>query len=192
MNAADEIIVRESLAERIANSVSSVITRVLLAPIYFDGREDYLSTHYEGEPEEPESRHAVDLTHIGFAAIYLKSFSDDPDSSPHSPLTTYEYEVYLFCEYDAMRADENANPDAYKKMMLERHNSFTEAIIGLKQEFQGEIVIADLDSSYSYKRSLPLTLREDVQNRIECEFIPGVRGHSIRVGIRVRLQKEDC
>lgn len=189
MLASDELIIREVLATKVAAAIE--FAHVIPAPIYFTGREDFLATKFGDADTDPETQYGIDIGEIEFACLYLRSFEDDPDSSPHSPLTTLVYELYLFCEYDYTRADETVTPDAFNKLMLLKHNEFIASIIQLKSEFQGELNFVGL-SGYVETKTLPIIVRGEIQNNTECEFVPGTRGNSIRLELRVRVQMEGC
>lgn len=190
MTGSEELTIREGLVGTIATA--SGFERVIPAPIYFTGKEDYFATMLGDDGDDFETDHEITTTLVRFAALYLKTpFEDDPNEPAHAPLTTWTYECYLFSEYDFERADETLTPDAFNKLMLKRHNDFIAAVLNVKAAFQGEINIAGM-SGYTESKTLPTTIREEILNNADCEFVPGIKGHSIRLGIRVRLQTEAC
>lgn len=187
----DELVIREALATSIAEIMQ--VERSIPAPLYSSAKSDYWATD---EGVSYLERYDLETNNVNFAAVYLRDFSDDPDpntSPAHSPLVTLNYEIYWFVEYDFERADENETPDAFNKKMLRRHNDFIAGILALKAKFQGYRNIAGLPANkFATAQTWPLTVVEQIQNRIECEFIPDVRGHSIRFGEGVRLQLIAC
>lgn len=189
MTAEEELIVREWLTIRVAAAV--VFDRVIPAPIYFTDKADYLAVQHGATA--PETQVEIDEAHIAFACIYLKGPADDPTTPPHSPTTTWTYECYMFSERDYTRQVEGllVPPDTFAKRMLLRHNEFVASVIGVKSAFQGEINIPGL-TGYVTSQTLPTTVREEIQNDTTCEFVGGLRGSSVRLGLQARMEAREC
>jgi hypothetical protein len=188
MNDAEELIVREWIVGRVA--AATTLARIVPAPIVFVDKADYLATHLG--LTAPTTAKAIVQSHVAAAWIYLKGATDDPTTPAHSPLTTWPYECYLFSEASLERADESlVGPDDFLKLTLRRHNEFVANFVNLKEALQGEINIPGL-TGYATAKTLPVKVREEIQHDTDCEFVRGVRGDSVRLGLEVWLQKEAC
>ena len=183
---ATEQIVSATIVSRIS-SVYPFSNRVIPAPLYFEDRADFWSvdpgTNYDDRKE-------LDTSHIVFAALFYKGFEDDPDTPEDSPLVTLRHELYCFSEYDLERVDETSTPDAYNRRLLKRIREFVAGLINLKAEFQGIVNVTG--TGLMIAETLPLTQTEDVQPRVNCEYIPNVVGTSAKFEVRTRLQSEEC
>lgn len=186
---ADELIIRQRIAEDLVAPVLPAGGRVIPAPIYFNDKEDYWATvesvSYATQPD-------IEKAHIMFCSLYLSSFADI-EGPPDSPLFGLTYELYLFSQYDPERLDETETPDEFDKKMLLRHNAFVACCLGLKEAFQGNRTLAGLDGSvYAVRRTTSLVQTERVQNLAQTEFIPGIRGHLARFQETVQLKLVAC
>lgn len=187
MDIAAEEIVRKHLASRISNVAEAGEIRP--AAQYFSSVEEYWATV---KPSN-DTRLEIDTDVVSAAWLYPINFTDDFTSGgADSPLMIFEYEIYLFRQYAAERADESeAPPDVFDTKVLRQHNAFIAAWVGLKQEFQRPTTIAGL-SGFVTAQTRPLTQIEDIANQAICEFIPGVIGYAVRLRASVRLKSEDC
>lgn len=185
----DELTIRKFLAEEIIAPVMPVGGRVIPAPIYFNDKEDYWATiesvSYTTQPE-------IEKAHIMFCSLYFVNFVDI-EGPPDSPLFGLLYELYVFSQYDVTRTDENISPDSFNKKMLLKHNEFVACCLNLKEVFQGNRNIGVLGSDvFATHRTTSLVQSERVQNKVQCEFVPGVNGHLAKFQETVQLRFVAC
>lgn len=185
----DELTTREFLAEQIIAPIMPTGGRVIPAPIYFNDREDYWATiesvSYTTQPD-------IEKAHIMFCCLYFVNFVDI-EGPADSPLFGLLYELYVFSQYDSTRSDENVSPDAFNKKMLLKHNEFVACCLNLKEAFQGNRTVGDLDSGvYATRRTTSLVQSERVQNKVQTEFVPGINGHLAKFQETVQLKLVAC
>lgn len=187
----DELQIRRFIATDRIDTIPG-IGRVVPAPIYFEGKEDYWATI---ESVSYETQQEIEKTSIKFVSFYPKGFTDDrtPPNTPDSPLVTLTYEVYLFHQYDYERSDENLTPDAFNKKMLKSHNDFIAIWLQLKASFQGlKNMGLTLSEGYATQRTTSLIQNNFIENKVTCRFIPGVVGYSVTFDEGVQLKLVAC
>lgn len=186
---ADELQIRKALCENIIAPVMPVGGRVIPAPIYFNDVEDYWATI---ETVSYTTQADIEKAHVFFCSLYFVNFVDI-EGPPDSPLFGLLYELYVFSQYDPSRVDENISPDAFNKKMLLRHNEFVACCLNLKEAFQGNRNLGLFSpTEYAVQRTTSLVQSERVQNKIETEFVPGVRGHLAKFQETVQLKLVAC
>jgi hypothetical protein len=186
----DELLTRKYLGLSMITPVMPAGGRVVPSPIYFNDKEDYWATI---ESVSYETQSDLELGHILFCSFYLQDFRDI-SGTPHSSLVGLRYEIYVFAQYDTERSDENImTADAFNKLMLRRHNEFIKLVLDLKEQFQGLIDMGVLDTNvYAVQRTTPLIENQFIVNKANCEFVPGVQGHSAKFQETVQLQLIAC
>lgn len=186
---ADEQLIRRFIGIDKIGSISTSVGRIIPAPVYFAGKEDYWATI---ESVSYDTQDEIDTNHIKFCAFYPKGFVDR-DGPVDSPLVELTYEIYLFSQYDLERSDENISPDAFNKKMLKAHNEFVGAFLELKETFQGWRNMGILDDAvYAIQQTTSLVQNQFIENRAQCRFIPGVVGHQVILDEPVRLKLVAC
>lgn len=185
MTEAQELLLRERLQVQMQDAL--VTGRSLGSPVYFENIQDYWTTY-----EDYDTQDEIELNNIKMAVLRFGSFTDDPATPADSPLTTYNYSVYLFSQYDVMREDESDMPDPIKRRQLKVYNDFIATIMRFKTQFQGILPIPGLGSDFTVKETMPVTVEERVQERVECLYIPRVVGFSIVLGLPTRIQLREC
>lgn len=188
---ADELQIREYLSGIIATATGY---RVIPAPIYFNGVQDYWAT-YEDAPATPESLDEIDDIDVQCAWLYLKGYVDDPESPTDSPKMDLNYDIVLFQQSDRLREDENITPDAFNKMLLQNHNDFVGGLLNLKAALQGLRTMGLFPTGtggYAQQNTQGLIMIEEIDNRGECEFVPGITGYRVVLREPVQVQLVLC
>lgn len=187
---ADELLIREYLTETLIAPCMPVGGRVMPAPIYFADSQDYWATI---ETVSYTTQPALEKAEVIFCVLRFLNFVDLEPKPAHSPLFGILYELYVFEQYEATRADENLSPDAFNKKMLKRHNEFVACCLDLKEAFQGNLGLGILDTAeYSMQETTSLVQSERVQDKVATEFVPGIVGHLAKFQETVRLKKIPC
>ena len=185
MTEAQELQVRAQLQAMVETAM--VTGRVNGSPIYYENLQEYWRTL-----DNSDTLDEVELSHVKLGVIRYSQFVDDPNSSDHSPLTTHTYNLYLFSQYDVVREDESMTPDPIKQRQLKVYNDFIATIMRLKSAFQGTMTIPGLGTDFAVKETAPLEVTEQVQERVECLYIPQVIGFSIGLNILARIELREC
>lgn len=186
MTPAQELQIREAIESRVRSNIGT--GRVIPSPLYFNDIADYWRSY---EDVDYDTQDELELSNIKFASIHLNSFLDDANDPEHSPLTTFTYGLYLFAQYDTIREDETTTPDPVKRRQLKVYNDFIATIMNLKAAFQG-IMPLGLGAEFTINNTKPITVLEEVQNRVQCEYIPQVVGFTMTLGIPVEIQLREC
>ncbi len=77
--------------------------------------------------------------------------------------------------------------------MLKKHNEFVALVLDLKEAFQGVRNMGVLDTgTYSVQETTSLVQTEAITNKGDCIFVPGVKGHQVRLQETVRVQLIAC
>lgn len=189
-----EIDVREFMGDRLQTIPE--IGRIVPAPVYFKDKAEYWRTI--DLVARPDTRDEIDTEHIFFVMMLWSGFSD-VELPVHSPLTSLEYSLYVFSEYDLERADVNATAEQWMRKMLRRHNQFVSVCLQMKALFQGKRVMnvwptkgsGDPEATVE-QFTTSLNQEEPVTQRGECEFIPGVQGHFVTFEEAVHVRFEAC
>lgn len=164
--------------------------RIIPAPIYFGDAAEY----WRGinHVSRPSTQVEIETDHIEAFWILFRGFQD-VGGAPHSPLFDVTFEFYGFSQYDLVRQDPNATPEAIARRILGYHVRFVLAISKIKEFYQGEINLGVLDTErYRRQFTQPISQDEFVTDRGPCEFIQNVEGHSVRLFESVRLQLKEC
>lgn len=182
-----ELTIREVLATRI-NSVSEA-GFVRPSAQYFGGREDFWAV-----VDPDNAGNEIETSLIAATWIYPVNFVDDITSaSAHSPLINLTYEIYHFTQYGQMREDESDTADVFTEKVLKQHANFITAWLGIKEQFQGNITIAELDpTEFVVRQTTPVVQVEDMTTQAICEFIPGVVGYDVRLRETVQIRFMEC
>lgn len=181
-----------TIREVLANKAGAIPELGYIRPSaqYFAGRADFWAT----VDQTKDTANEIEETLISATWIYPVSFVDDTTAaSAHSPLINLTYEFYHFTQYAALRDDETDTPDVFSSKVLKQHADFISGWLALKEAFQGEITIAELDpAEFAKRQTLPLVQFEDLGTQSICEFIPGVVGYDYRLRGTVRVQSTEC
>lgn len=185
----EELIIRESLANTVAAAMTE--SRVIPAPSYFVDPSEYWSSY---DFVDLETQEELEAAQVSCCWVYLKRITDDLEQPADSPQITLVYELYIFSQYDAERSDESVvTPDAFNRLMLRRHNEFIKNILSLKGSLQGVRNLGLLDTvKYTEQKTNSIVQTQDIINRGPCEFIPMVKGHSVRFEESVLLRLKEC
>lgn len=187
MTPENESLIRIRLDDMIRPRMGS--GKTLLSPLFYNDASEYWRSNSEVDYTTQDQ---LETSTIKAAWVLFSGFTDDPTTPAHSPLITLNYQLYLFEQYDSMREDESSiDPEFVDQRQLKVYNDFIATILRLKAAFQGERVIPGLPD-FTVKETLPLTIIESIQERVECIYIPGVIGFSIRLGIPVRIELREC
>lgn len=171
--------------------------RVIPAPIYFKDPADYWkSIKHVSSP--PSTQKDVETRHIQFSTISFRAPNDELQNgelvSGHSPLIMIDYEIYIFSQYDLERQDTNATDEELARRVLKHHNEFIEYVLKVKSNFQGSqsMGMADPDGLLVRQQTTSLAVSEEVQDKVECEFIPTVEGHAMKFIETVYIKFKEC
>jgi hypothetical protein len=182
-----ELIIRQALA----TSVDAIAEAgyVIPAPIFYNDRSDF----WAGNASKT-TQNDIETSPIAGCWIYpLQPIDDTDQGSEHSPLVELTYEFYLFRSYAFTRADESLIPDDFGSKSLAAHNLFTKAWIDIKAAFQGKRNIAGLpDGMFAIARTTSLVFPQFIENRVPCQFIPGVVGFAVAMQETVELMEVEC
>ncbi|MEO5859177.1 MAG: hypothetical protein ABIR33_09540 [Pyrinomonadaceae bacterium] len=184
-----ELTVRRALATKIATAVSGSGFEVMPSPVLFGGLEDYWAV-----VDPKVTQKLIETTAVKVITISFLGFADDPtEGSDHSPLTRFQYGFNIFRRYSYLRADQTATPDDFDKKLLVSHSEFMAAVLNLKAAFQGKNNLAELTGDdFAIKRTTSLQQADEVEDREECLYVPGVFGHQVRLDETVELMLVDC
>lgn len=194
-NAGDELLIRKHLLGRLVSAIGTTVDYIIPAARYTDSKSElaYSTVSDNLSYIVPTDYREVESTMLRACWVYLGSFIDDPALAPDSPLTTWNYNVYLFSQYDDERQDESPSPDVFLKRTLLSHNTLITALVALKIEFQRRTPIAELPSTvYVQKETFPILPQSDIINRTSCEFVPGIIGHAVMLTIPVKTRLKEC
>jgi hypothetical protein len=194
-SAADELLVRQHLLNRLVLAIGEVFDYIIPAARYVDSKAElaYSTVSDNLSYVMPTNYRDVEQTMLKACWFYLDAFTDDPALAPDSPLTTWQYSVYLFSQYDDERQDETATPDLFLRRTLLSHNAIVSALINIKQEFQRRQAIPELsDTLYAQKDTMPILPQGAIINKTSCEFVPGLIGHAVLLTIPIRTRLKEC
>lgn len=187
LTAENELVIRKALDETIAGVTEAGY--IVPAPIFFNDTADFWAT-----VDPKTTQNDIETTPIAALWIYPLQPADNPEEgSDHSPLVDLTYEFYLFRSYAFTRADESDTPDIFGAAVLAAHNLFTKAWIDIKAAFQGKRNIAGLPPDvFAIARTTSLVFPEFIENRVPCQFIPGVLGFAVKMQETVELLAVEC
>lgn len=184
----NELNCRKALADIVASVPEAGY--VIPAARYTSGSEDFWAV------ADPSKTGRIDIETALIAAtwIYPLIFADDFASGGHdSPLIRLSYEIYIFRQYGLEREDESDAPIVFDSKVLKAHNDFVTAWLGIKQAFQREATIAELDpEEFVERKTTPLIQIENIANQAVCEFVPGAVGYSVRLQETLKLRLREC
>jgi len=184
----NELKCRKALADLIATVPEAGY--VVPAARYSSGIEDFWAV---ADPTK-DTRNELETSLIAATWVYPLIFSDDFTSGGHdSPLVRFSYEIYLFRQYGLEREDESETPIVFDSKVLKEHNDFIAAWLGIKEAFQREAVIAELDPAvFAERKTGPVVQIENIANQAVCEFVPGAVGYAVRLQETLRLKLREC
>lgn len=183
-----EITIRKALTE-IVESVPEA-GYVIPAPRYCNSIQSYWAA---ADPTKV-TREEIETEEINATWLYPVNFVDDFTSGGHdSPLISLQYEIYLFRQSGLVRGDETEMPDVFESKLLDQHNKFVAAWLGIKAAFQREANIDGLEAHiFVTRKTKPVTQVENIENLTACEFVPGVIGYAVRLIATVQLKFTEC
>ena len=183
---AQELIIRRALADKIATVAA--VGYVIPSPIVFSGKEEFWST-VNGSAVNTQK--LIDQSPIKACWISFLGFLDSSQyGCEEEPQIKLSYRLDLFHQYEFTRVDETATPDEFNARLLLSHNEFVGALLDLRSEFLGRRNIAGLDpAEFEVKETTSLVQTENVKNNDFCEYIPGIKGHQIKLqeGLNILL-----
>lgn len=188
LTAENELIIRRAQAVTIGTVPEAGY--VIPAPTFFNDLSDFWQT-----VDPKTTRDDIETTPIAGTWIYPIGVEDDADDpwSDHSPLVKLTYEFYLFRSYAFTRGDESETPDVFGSKVLAAHNLFTKAWIDIKAAYQGKRNISGLPAdTFSVARTTSLVFPSFIENRVPCQFIPGVLGFAVKMHETVELLEVEC
>lgn len=182
ISAADQLLISESLASTISSATGF---RTIPSPQRFVDKRDFLSSSSLAENLR-DTQKKIDAIDAAAAWVFFRGWSDV--SGPEdSPIKLLNYDIVFFKQRDRERLDEN---NAFQKTILKNYNDIVAAVFNLQYELQGSRNLGVLDPSiYAIQETTSLTVQQELDYDVACEFIPGVFGYRIvlREGIRVQL-----
>jgi len=182
LDASQEILIRESLADTIATVSQAGFVQP--SPLYCNDVTEFWATLDDTKDTKVE----IDTSIVAACWIYPLLFEDVPDAGClDKPLIRLTYEFYLFRQYGLTREDESLTPDVFNSKVLANHNLFIAAWLGIKNEFQGRRTITGL-TGFAFVKTTSITQAEDIQNQAICDFVPGIVGFAVRLRETVELQ----
>lgn len=183
-----ELLIRKALA----TTAASVTECGYIKPTaqYFSNVESFWAT----TDGTKDTRNEIETSLVAATWIYPVNFLDDFTSGGiDSPLINLRYEFYIFRQYAQIRADETDTPDVFDAKVLDQHNKFVAAWLGIKEQLQGIRNIAGLDTNvFVTAQTTSAEQTEDITNQAICEFIPNLVGYAVRLRASVRLKLKDC
>lgn len=188
MTPEQELTIRKNIGDTLLSITE--LERVELAPIEFASSSDFWASD---ESVDYDTLEELDQHSVFCAWLCFRGFTDLEDGDENAPTVNYLYDLYIFAQADFERANELTTGDQLQRLMYKTYNKFVASIIAIKEAYQGRITISDLDSAdFTDRVTLPISTQEEVQELVECRFIPLITGYSTTLRLTAQVQEKAC